>query len=99
MVIYLNRRNRVICHEVISYGGITGTVVDTRVILKRAIEENATSIILSHNHPSGNCRPSGQDKLLTEKIKSAALFFDISVLDHLIVSDEGYYSFADEGEL
>jgi DNA repair protein RadC len=99
MVIYLNRRNRVLCHEIISYGGITGTVVDTRVILKRAIEENATSIILSHNHPSGNCRPSGQDKILTEKIKSAALFFDISVLDHLIVSDEGYYSFADEGEL
>ncbi len=99
MVIYLNRRNRVICHEVISLGGISGTIVDTRVILKRAIEENASSIILSHNHPSGNCRPSGQDKILTEKIKSAASFFDIAVVDHIIVSDEGYYSFADEGEL
>ena len=99
MVIYLNQRNRVICHEVISFGGISGTVVDTRVIIKRAIEEGASSIILSHNHPSGNCRPSGQDKILTQKIKSAALFFDITVIDHLIVSDEGYYSFADEGEL
>ena len=99
MVIYLNRRNRVICHEVISLGGISGTIVDTRVILKRAIETNASAIILSHNHPSGNCRPSGQDKKLTEKIKAASLFFDITVLDHIIVSDEGYYSFADEGEL
>jgi len=99
MVIYLNRRNRVICHEIISLGGISGTVVDTRVILRRALEENASSLILSHNHPSGNCRPSGQDKALTEKIKSAALFFDINILDHIIVSDEGYYSFADEGEL
>lgn len=99
MVIYLNRRNRVITHEILSQGGISGTVVDPRIVLRRALEEHASSIILSHNHPSGNCRPSSQDKDLTEKIKTAALYFDIKVLDHIIVSDEGYYSFADEGEL
>jgi DNA repair protein RadC len=99
MVIYLNRRNRVITHEVVSLGGISGTVVDPRIVLRRALEEHASAIILSHNHPSGNCRPSSQDKDLTEKIKNAALYFDIKVIDHIIVSDEGYYSFADEGEL
>lgn len=99
MVIFLNRRNRVITHEIISHGGISGTVVDPRIVLRRALEERASSLILSHNHPSGNCRPSSQDKDLTQKIKSAALFLDIKVLDHIIVSDEGYYSFADEGEL
>jgi DNA repair protein RadC len=99
IVMYLNRRNRVVAHEVLSSGGITGTVVDTRLLIRRALEEHATALILSHNHPSGNYKPSPQDKDLTKKIKSAAALFDISILDHVIVSDEGYYSFADEGEL
>ncbi len=99
IVIYLNRRNRVIASEVVSSGGINGTVVDPRIVIRRALEEHATSLILGHNHPSGNTRPSRQDVELTQKIKSAANFFDIKVLDHLIVSDEGFYSFADEGEL
>ena len=83
--------------EIISRGGITGTVADPRIILKKAVEEGATSIVLSHNHPSGNLKPSRADEELTQKIKQAASFFDIRVLDHVIVSDEGYYSFADEG--
>jgi DNA repair protein RadC len=97
LAIYLNRRNRVISHEIISSGGITGTIVDIKILVKRALEEKATAMIISHNHPSGNCRPSPQDKILTQKIKSAAELFDISVLDHVIVSDEGYYSFAEDG--
>lgn len=99
VVIYLNRRNRIITHEVVSHGGISGTVVDPRIVLRRALEEHASAIILSHNHPSGNCRPSQQDVDLTNKIKNAALYFDIKVIDHIIVSDEGFYSFADEGEI
>lgn len=97
LAIYLNRRNRVISYEIISSGGISGTIVDVKLLMKRAIEEKASAIIISHNHPSGNCRPSPQDKSLTEKIKSAAQLFDITILDHLIVSDEGYYSFAEDG--
>jgi DNA repair protein RadC len=99
IVVYLNQRNRVISHEVASSGGISGTVVDPRLIIRRALEEHASSIILCHNHPSGNCRPSLQDKELTTKIKNAAQFFDIIVSDHIIVSDEGYFSFADAGEI
>lgn len=99
VVIYLNRRNRIITHEVVSHGGISGTVVDPRIVLRRALEEHASAIILSHNHPSGNCRPSQQDIDLTKKIQNAALYFDIKVIDHIIVSDEGFYSFADEGEM
>jgi DNA repair protein RadC len=99
VVVYLNRANRVLHHEMISEGGITGTVADPRIILKKALEHNATSIILSHNHPSGNLRPSRQDEELTQKIKHAAHHFDIQVMDHIIVSDEGYFSFADEGIL
>lgn len=99
VVIFLNRRNRVISYEIISHGGISGTVVDPRIVMKRALEESASFIILSHNHPSGNCRPSAQDKDLTTKLVAAAKFFDIKILDHLIVSDEGFYSFADEGEI
>ena len=83
----------------ISRGGITGTVADPRMILKKALENGATSIILSHNHPSGNLQPSKADEDLTQKIKMAAIYFDIKVLDHIIVSEEGYFSFADEGML
>ena len=96
-VIFLNRANRIKHFEIISSGGMTGTVADPRIILKKALEEEAVSIILSHNHPSGNLKPSKADQDLTEKIKQAAKYFDIQVLDHIIVSNEGYYSFADEG--
>lgn len=96
-VIFLNRANKIKHFEIISKGGITGTVADPRLILKRAIQEEATSIILSHNHPSGNLKPSQADEDITNKIKQAASYLDIKVLDHIIVSEDGYYSFADEG--
>lgn len=99
VVVFLNRANRIKHHEIISEGGITGTVADPRIILKKALEEDAVSIILCHNHPSGNLLPSRADEDLTHKIKEAAKYFDIKVLDHIIVSEEGYFSFADEGML
>ncbi len=98
-VVFLNRGNRVTHFEIVSEGGLTGTVADPRVILKKALEYEATSLVLCHNHPSGNLRPSKADELLTQKIKQAASFMDISVMDHIIVSNEGYFSFADEGML
>jgi DNA repair protein RadC len=98
-VLFLNQANRVIHYEIISEGGITGTVADPRIILKKALEKNAVSLILCHNHPSGSLKPSRADEELTYKIKEAAKYFDIKVLDHLIVSEEGYFSFADEGKL
>lgn len=98
-VIFLNRANKINNFKIISEGGITGTVADPRIILKKALEEDAVSIILCHNHPSGSLKPSRADEELTQKIKEAAKYFDIKVLDHLIVSDDGYYSFADEGIL
>ena len=96
-VVFLNRSNRINHFEIVSSGGITGTVADPRIILKKALEEEAVSLILCHNHPSGNLRPSRADEELTTKIKEAARLFDIRVLDHVIVSSEGYFSFADEG--
>ena len=96
-VLFLNRSNKINHFEIISEGGITGTVADPRIILKKALEEDAVSLILSHNHPSGSLKPSKADEELTHKIKEAARYFDIKVLDHIIVSDDGYYSFADEG--
>lgn len=98
-VIFLNQANKVNHFEIISEGGITGTVADPRVILKKALEENAVNIVLCHNHPSGSLKPSKADELLTKKIKEAALYFDIRIIDHIIVSELGYYSFADEGLL
>ena len=98
-VVFLNRANKIKHYEIISEGGITGTVADPRIILKKALENDAVSIILCHNHPSGSIKPSRADEDLTQKIKEAASYFDIKVLDHIIVSDEGYYSFADEGLL
>ncbi len=98
-VVFLNRANKILHHEIISEGGITGTVADPRIILRKALEHNATAIILSHNHPSGNLKPSKQDEDLTYKIKEAAKYFDIVITDHIIVSDEGYFSFADQGIL
>ena len=98
-VVFLNRANKINHFEIISKGGITGTVADPRVILKKALEEDATSIVLCHNHPSGNLLPSRADEELTKKIKDAAGYFDIKIIDHIIVSEEGFYSFADEGIL
>lgn len=98
-VVLLNRANKIIHYEVISKGGITGTVADPRLILKLAINHGATSIILSHNHPSGNLKPSKADEEITERIKKSAALMDIKLLDHIIVSEEGYLSFMDEGIL
>ena len=98
-VVFLNRANKINHFEIISKGGITGTVADPRVILKKALEEDATSIVLCHNHPSGNLRPSRADEELTKKIKEAAGYFDIKIIDHIIVSEDGFYSFADDGIL
>jgi DNA repair protein RadC len=98
-VVFLNRSNKINHYEIISEGGITGTVADPRIILRKALEHDAVSIVLCHNHPSGNLKPSRQDQELTLKIKEAAKYFDIKVLDHIIVSEEGYYSFADDGML
>jgi DNA repair protein RadC len=96
-VVFLNRANRIKHYEVISMGGITGTVADPRIIFKKALAEDAVALILFHNHPSGNLQPSRADEELTMKIVEAAKLFDIRILDHLIVSEEGYFSFADEG--
>ncbi|MBD0333245.1 MAG: JAB domain-containing protein, partial [Chitinophagaceae bacterium] len=90
---------RVLCLFNVSSGGITGTVADPRLIYTAALKVNAVSLILCHNHPSGSLKPSRADEELTQKIKSAGAFLDIKVLDHLIISSEGYYSFADEGLL
>lgn len=98
-VLFLNRANKINDFKIVSEGGITGTVADPRIILKKALEEDAVSLILCHNHPSGSLKPSRADEELTYKIKEAAKYFDIKVLDHLIVSDDGYFSFADEGIL
>ena len=96
-VMFLNRANRMNQLEVVSMGGLTGTVADPRIILKKALEEDAVSIVLCHNHPSGSLKPSRADEQLTQKIKEAAALFDIRVIDHIIVTQGGYYSFADEG--
>jgi len=98
-VMYLNRANKIISAQKISQGGITGTVADTRIIFKNALDHFACGIILCHNHPSGNLTPSDEDKTLTKKLKQAGQLLDINTLDHLIISDAGYYSFADEGLL
>ena len=98
-VLLLNRANRVLQILPISQGGMTGTVADPRLILAAALKVAAVSIILCHNHPSGNLKASRADEELTQKIKCAAAYHDIKVLDHLIISNEGYYSFTDEGLL
>jgi DNA repair protein RadC len=98
-VLFMTRSNSVIKTECISKGGISGTVVDVRLILKPAIECLASSIILSHNHPSGNLKPSNEDLFLTKKVKEAAKLMDVNLQDHLIIGDQSYLSFADEGIL
>ena len=96
-VLILDRSNKVISTMQVSRGGISGTVVDIRLILREAINLYASGIILGHNHPSGNCVPSSQDTAITKKLKEAALWMDISLLDHIIVCGNTYYSFADNG--
>ena len=96
-VLLLNRANKVVKTVKISDGGITGTVVDQRKVFKIALDNNATSIILGHNHPSGQLTPSDADIQLTKKMKEAGVVLDLPVLDHIIVGDGNYYSFADEG--
>jgi DNA repair protein RadC len=98
-VLFLTRSNSVIKTECISRGGISGTVVDIRLILKPAIECLASAIIIAHNHPSGNLKPSTEDINLTKKIKESAKLMDIILQDHLIIADQNYLSFADEGIL
>jgi len=95
-IIYLNNSNKVILKSQLSKGGITGTLVDVRLVLKQALEVGATGLILAHNHPSGTLKPSEADKQLTKKLKVAAESLDIKVLDHLIVTEKAYLSFADE---
>lgn len=98
-ILLLNRANSVVKMECISKGGISGTVVDARLILKPAIEMLASGVILCHNHPSGQLKPSEQDISLTRKIKESSRLMDINLLDHLIIGDRKYLSFADEGIL
>ena len=98
-IIYLNNSNKVIQKQQLSKGGITGTLVDVRLVLKQALELNATALILAHNHPSGTLKPSEADKQITQKLKVAAESMDIKVLDHLIITEKAYFSFADEALL
>jgi DNA repair protein RadC len=95
-VIFLNRNNKVIDKQRIGQGGIHGTIADTRLIMKAAIEKLATSIILCHNHPAGSLKPSDADKYLTKKIVEAGKILDIAVLDHIIIGNEEYFSFKDK---
>jgi DNA repair protein RadC len=98
-ILFLNRSNKVINRMKLSQGGISGTVTDVRMVMKKAIESLASGIIVCHNHPSGNLNPSESDTRITQKIKEAGNIMDIQLLDHLIVSEKDYYSFADNGLL
>ncbi len=97
VVIFLNVAQKILHHEILSEGGLDMVMIEPRTIVKKALDYNAKSIILCHNHPSGALKPSRQDISLTDKIKQAAELFNMNVMDHIIVSNEGYYSFADEG--
>lgn len=98
-ILYLNRSNKILSRHKLSQGGISGTITDVRLIIKKALELLASSIIICHNHPSGNLDPSDADTRITTKIKDAASYFDINLLDHVIVTDNGYYSYADNGSI
>lgn len=99
ILVCLNRTNRVIGYYSVSRGGVSGTVCDPKVVFCTALKVSASGIILMHNHPSGNLQPSAADLHVTKKIKSAGELLDIKLLDHLIVTDEGYYSMSDEGAI
>lgn len=96
-VLYLNRANRVVAKERLSSGGISSTVVDVKMIVKRALELASSAIILTHNHPSGNNKPGESDKIQTKLLKEASALFDITLLDHIIIAGDNYFSFADDG--
>ena len=96
-LLMLNRANRILGRFKVSQGGLSGTVIDTRIILKKALDNLASSIIVCHNHPSGNKQPSDADVKITEKLKKAAEMLEIKLLDHVIIADKSYFSFADEG--
>jgi DNA repair protein RadC len=98
-IIYLNNSNKVLQKEQLSKGGMTGTLVDVRLVMKHALDFGAVACILAHNHPSGTLKPSHSDKEITQKLKQAGQSLDIKVLDHLIITLSGYFSFADEGLL
>lgn len=98
-VLFLGQAGWVRTFEILSEGGITSTTVDLRIIFKRSLEEGAVSIVIFHNHPSGSLRPSKADEQLTNKLAQAAKLMDIKLLDHIVVGDSGYFSFADEGLL
>lgn len=98
-IILLNTANRVIGKHKLSKGGRAGTVVDVKILFEEVLSYKATCVILTHNHPSGNLKPSDQDRILTKRISEAGKLLDIKILDHLICSDSSYYSFSDEGEL
>ena len=99
VILCLNRANKVLGYSKISQGGISGTVADPKVIFQVALKSNASSIILAHNHPSGNTKPSDNDIQLTKKLKKAGEFLELNVLDHLIITTDSYFSFADESLL
>ena len=98
-VLYLNQQNEVIAYNTISEGGLTETAVDVRMILQGALLTNATQVILTHNHPSGNLKPSIQDDHLTERLRKACEIMRINLVDHLIVTTNGYYSYKDMGRI
>jgi len=98
-VLFLNRQNKIIDKQKLSQGGMTGTVIDVRLILKMALGKHATSLIIGHNHPSGNLDASEADRKITHQLKEAAVVMDTPLLDHLIITQSGYFSFADEGLL
>ncbi len=99
VVLYLNNANRTLGFSIASIGGLTGTVVDVRLVLRDALLTQATGLVLIHNHPSGSLRASNSDKLLTQKVKKATELMDIKPLDYLIITEDTYFSFADEGIL
>ena len=98
-ILLLNRSNKIVDRQKISQGGISGTVTDVRLMMKAALEKLASSIVLIHNHPSGNTKPSDADIAITQKVKESGKLMDITLLDHIVVTDGGYFSFADEGLL
>jgi DNA repair protein RadC len=97
IMVCLNRANDVVGYYKVSSGGFSGSVLDPRVVMTIALNNASSSIILAHNHPSGNLKPSEGDKAITEKIKNACAFFDMKLLDHLIITDESYFSFNEGG--
>ena len=99
IVLYLNRANQVLGYSVISQGGTSNTTVDIKMVIQTALLANASCIMLAHNHPSGNLHPSSDDNRITNRIIEAARLFDITVLDHIIITNESYYSFTDNGDI